>query len=167
MNDDDDLHFFVAPFDLDGESVGVGSWQISMLSPNWLGLCAEQLRSNKGELSWGERLPGIKVKLTCASGAAIGTVCVNDQVASSLLLLSGQSVSAESVLAQMFVESLRRTMHSRAHPSAKTLFEGVLNLKERPLLIVVPWPEAGIFADEHEMVRELGLHLAGAFFSKT
>jgi hypothetical protein len=161
----DDIRFFVAPFGLDGETVGIGEWRIARLSQDWLGLCAEQLRSKKTELSWGGKLPGIKVKLTCASGAAIGTVCVNDQVASSLLLLSGQSVSAESAVAQMFVESLRRTMHSRAHPSAKTLFEEVLNLKERPLLIVVPWPEAGISADEHETVRELGLHLAGAFFS--
>jgi hypothetical protein len=163
LNPDDDLHFLVAPFGLDGESVGVGAWHISMLSPEWLAICAEQLRGKRTELSWGGKLPGIKVKLTCASDTAIGTIYVNNQVASSLLLLSGQSASAESAVAQMFVNSLRRMMHSRAHPSASTLFEGVLNLKERPLLIVVPWPEAGISADVQEAVRELGLHVAGAF----
>lgn len=92
------------------------------------------------------------------------TFYVKAEIAASLLLLSGQSEAVERDISQMFVESLRKTDLVKAAAVSQRPFGSILMLKERPLLVVVPWGRATISGDDHNLVKELGLHLAGAFF---
>jgi hypothetical protein len=46
-------------------------------------------------------------------------------------------------------------------------FQAALTLRQRPLMIVVPWPDDSISEDDHRLVRDLALHLAGAFLASS
>jgi len=93
------------------------------------------------------------------------TFLVNSKIVLSGLLLGGKAESADDFLARQFVTSLRRTSIVQAATSSPSAFEEVLSRKERPLISVVPWPEATVSEQDHDLVRELALHLGGVFFS--
>ena len=134
--------FFIAPFGIDGKSVGVAYWDASRLSKKWLATCTTFLEEH---------------------GAAIVTICVKGKVVSSLLLLSGRAQATEADVAKMFVESLQRTFLVKASATIPDSFEEFLQCNERPLAVVVAWPEQAVSDEDHDLVRELGIHLAGAF----
>ncbi|MBC8217448.1 MAG: hypothetical protein H8E73_03190 [Planctomycetes bacterium] len=158
--------FFVAPFGIDGCSVGIAFWDASSLSEEWTAVCSAFLEEHGVAFddSWGVPLSHVRMKLTSASGAAIVTFFVHDKAVSSVLLLSGQSPSVEADVGGMFIESLKRTLLVKAATVTPNAFKAVLECKERPLMAVVAWPESAVCEEDHELVRELGLHLAGAFF---
>jgi hypothetical protein len=163
----DEPGFFVAPFGIDGRSLGIGFWGYSQLSDTWLGTCTAFIEDSRGnfDVSWPGNLSHIRTKLTSASGAALATFSICERIASSIVLLSGRSLEAEVNVTHMFVSSLRRVRlvveAAAGHPEP---FAVLLSVKERPLMAVVPWPEMTVPQSDHELVRELGLHLAGAFF---
>lgn len=161
-----DSGFHMTPFGIDGEQVGLGFWNASKLSDVWLGVCREFLKAHGAafDASWGGKLMEIRTKFTSASGAAIATFCVRDRVASSLLLLSGQSSEVEQTVTEMFAESLRRTVWVKTAASTPHPFSTIASFAERPLMVVVAWPESTLSEQDNNIVRELGLHLAGAFF---
>jgi hypothetical protein len=166
MTTSNEAGFHVAPFGVDGEPVGAGFWSSSNLSNEWLRLGSEFLQTHGPvfDSSWDGPLSQIRTKFTSSSGAALATFFVNTKIASSLLLLSGQSPAAEQVVTDMFVDSIKRTVEQMV-VGAPNHFSKIASIKERPLMVVVPWPEADISDQDYDLVRELGLHLAGAFFS--
>lgn len=159
--------FHISPFGLDGEQVGIGYWQISKLSDLWLGVCRKFLEANGAvfDASWAGNLSEIRTKFTSALGAAISTFYVRGRVASSLLFLNGHAVEAEHAVIEMFVGSLRATELVRIATATRLPFSAIASLRERPLVVAVAWPDSTISDHEQEIVRELGLHLAGAFFA--
>lgn len=159
--------FFILPFGMDGEPVGFGFWEQVRLSENWLTVCRDYLNEHGAvfDASWSGNLSHIRTKITSASGTALVTFFVQGKVALSVLLLAGTSPAAEESAAQMFVESLRRSAPVQAATQSPNPFNNIFSAKDRPLMVVVPWPETTVSEQDHKLVRELGLHLAGAFFT--
>lgn len=158
--------FYVSPFGMDGESLGTGFWAASNLSERWLDVCVAFLHQHGlvFDSRWPEPLSHVRTKLTSASGAAIATFYVRDQIVSSILLLSGRSPAVDDDVAAMFTESLKRSSPSvGVSRSSRPGFQAILARKERPLMAVVAWPDPSVSDEDQDLVRELGLHLAGAF----
>ena len=89
---------------------------------------------------------------------------VNDIITASAILMAGSSAPAERAASQMWVDSLRRSNIVLVASSSSNPFEQVLTTNERPLLVVIPWPDARVSEQDRELVRELLLHLARAYF---
>jgi len=64
----------------------------------------------------------------------------------------------------MFVDSLRNVRRVQLGATKAEPFGGVLELQQRPVFVVVPWGDQQISDDDHELVMELALHTAAAFF---
>ena len=95
---------------------------------------------------------------------ALVTFTSRGRLTASVLLATGQVAAAESQLLQMFVDSLRRVDVAKSAAASAEPFGKVLTLRERPIMIVVPWPDDAVPDEDHEVVSELAVHLAGAFF---
>ena len=156
--------FEILPYTVYGESMGQGLWKYADLSGRWLKECREIWRcdSERIDLTLPGALGHIRLKITEAALAALVNYYAHGQLASSLLLLSGSSQDAECEIGEMFIASMNRSA-----PKGGTLqngFASLLKVGERPLMAVVPVPDASISLEDHELIREHGLHLAGAFF---
>jgi hypothetical protein len=114
--------------------------------------------------SWGEDLADLETKLTAANGCALATFYVGGGIASSHLLLSGQDLETELQLAQSFVASLRRVRLVQLGAKSLEPFEEILQLKQRPLDVVVLWANPTAPTDRNQLAFDLSVHLAGAFF---
>jgi hypothetical protein len=161
--------FFIVPFSLDGEAAGQSFWKSGDLSKKWLSTCNSFLNAHGAvfEDAWNGSLSHIRTRLTSTSGAALLTFVVREKVAASVLLLSGIAPAIDNDVAKMFVESMRRCAPAMAAAPSNASFNQVLSIQSRPLMVVVPWPELTVSDHDHEIVRELGLHLAAAFFAKS
>lgn len=157
--------FFIAAFAIDGSLEGQGRWIYRDLSAKWSNICDKLLYEEGVNFDhiWRGPLSHIRTKLTSARGAGICTIFVNDHVASSILLLRGHDRGAERDLSRMFVSSLQRVHLVRAITKLSEPFAEVLSMAERPLMAVVPIPDESISDEDHDLVRELSLHLASAF----
>jgi hypothetical protein len=160
--------FFIAPFGVDGESEGFDYVELGRLSGKWLTIAGEYLREHGAsfEARWGGNLSHIETKFTSALGVALVTFRVGSHLAASVALASGRAVAAESDALRMFVDSLRRVQLVEAAAASKEPFANVTAIAERPVMIVVPWPDSAILQQDQSVVRELALHLAGAFFTQ-
>jgi len=164
-NSDSDEGFFVAAFTIDGTSGGKGRWVYRDLSAKWSNVCDDLLRA-KGvnfNYNWEGPLSDIRTRLTSERGAGLLTIFVNGHVALSSLLLRGHDRGAEHDMSRMFVSSLQEVHLVQAVTELSEPFAEVLSLSERPLMAVVPIPDASISDQDHDVVRELSLHLASAF----
>ena len=161
--------FFVAPFAGSGELLDVGFWEYSRLSGEWLRQCEEFLDSAEqgARKSWPGKLSNVSSVVTAAKGAALTTFYVDGHIATSCVFLSGLIPAVESEVARMFIDSARR-MSERVLPAkdARERFAAVSGLRERPLAVVVVWASDAVSDEDFDVVRELGLHLAGAFFRR-
>jgi hypothetical protein len=157
--------FFVAPFAIDGEQQGLGYHDRDKLSTRWLKICGEYLAQHGSsfDASWNGNLSHVRTRGTVASRAALMTFSVHGRVAVSVALARGDTPVVERDVLTMFTDSLRRVDVVRA-TAAISPFSAILSTQERPLMIVVPWPDALISAAE-DPVRELSLHTGGAFLS--
>jgi hypothetical protein len=160
--------FYVAPFGIDGEPEGIDYWKIERLSPKWLAICDRhlELHGTSFDIPWGGNLAHIQMKFTSASGIALVTLSVRGKPSASIAIATGNLPSAETEVLNMFVDSLRRTTLVQHAAAASIPFQNVLVIKERPLMIVVPWPDSNISKQDHALVRELAIHTAGAFVAR-
>lgn len=160
--------FYVAPFAIDGEHIGLEFRSTAALSSKWLRIARDFLCTHGAvfDTCWGGGLAHIRTKFTSAAGAALATFFVRGEIAASLVLLSGKGPEAEREVLEMFVTSLRKTIWAQASTSVSQPFSELLSMKERPLLAVVVWPESALSDLDHEVIRDLSVHLAGAFFSE-
>jgi hypothetical protein len=166
IDDRRSIGFFVRPYALDGQSVGTGFWEYSRLSARWLKVCGQFL-ANLGEADchpFEGNLAHISAQLTLASGAALVSFYVRERLVLTSLLQSGISIHEENEVGRMLVESLKRSGPAGIAAAGADAFDEVLTALERPLMTIVPWADPSIATDDHELVRELALHLAGAFF---
>lgn len=158
--------FWIAPFGIDGNLEGLGFWEFAKLSSKWVGFANELITRNPSNFDrvLGDKLSHIRVKFTSIPGAALLTISDSEKVASSAILLGGLAAEKEMHLAGMYIESLKKIDRVKVSigPNDKP-FQELLGLTNRPLVAVVPWPDELV---DHDLVRELGIHLAGAFFLK-
>jgi len=160
--------FHILPFGVDGQPVGRGFWSHFNLSQHWLATCLSHLNAN-GEVfdaPWPGNLSHIRTKLTSAAGTAIVTFYVSSRIVASSILLAGSSPAAERDVSGMLVESLRNCAQRWESSRSPEAFEAIITAAERPLMAVVAWPESTVSEQDHDLVRELALHLAAAFFTK-
>lgn len=100
--------FFIASFAINGILEGKGRWLYRDLSAKWSNICDELLREKSAnfDYTWSEALSYIRTRLTSVRGAGICTMFVNNDVASSMLLLRGGDRAAERDVSRMFCSSL-------------------------------------------------------------
>jgi hypothetical protein len=161
--------FVVAPFAADGESIGTGVWKFEALTPRWVGVAREFLdvdvpaftRAWPDELNLGH----IETRFTETGDAAMATFLARGVIASSLVMLGGTDPEADRELCVAFVESLRNSDPVRVHAKGDRPFQSLLELPDRPLLGVVAW-HFDVSPFDAALVRELGINLAGAYFSR-
>lgn len=158
--------FHVASVAIDGTPVGMGYWAFEQLSTRWLTTCSDFLRSHGSvfDASWNGELSHVRTTFTSVSGAALATFFSHEKVVSSLLLMTGRSDDAERTLSQMFLDSIAKSVAARGGSTGCNACNRLESIRERPLLVPVAWPDCDVSDDEYECVRELALHLAGAFF---
>lgn len=162
---DSEEYFYTAALAANGELVGLGRWRLADLSPKWLAVCAGMIHSH-GEVfraSFGQMLSHIEVKLTASGGVGLGMFYANRRVCVSAAYLRGEDLAAEHEVLRMFVESLRRVDAVQRLRNNDEPFETMLGIRERPLHIVVPWPDGNVPDKDQELIRELANHFAGAF----
>jgi hypothetical protein len=159
--------FFIAPFAIDGEQQGVGYYDCEKLSQRWLKVCADYLAQHGASFDapWSGNLSHIRTRGTATSDAALMTFSVNGRIAASLALARGTAPAAEREVLTMFADSLHRLKVVQAAAASPSPFSAILSLQERPLMVVVPWPDETISSDDEGLVRELSLHTGGAFLS--
>jgi hypothetical protein len=166
VNDSKDTGFYIAPYSIDGAMKGVGFWKRSDLSGFWIEVCRDLMKEKGSNFDalLEKQLSHLRVKLTSAKGAALLMLFARERPLSSSLLLSGTSMDADQQASGMFVESVRKTNVVREVAPVTEPFASIFGINERPLMVVIPWPDETVSDQDHELVRELGLHLAGAFF---
>ena len=158
--------YFVAPFAADGELIGVAGRSLSELSPSWLEFCRGMLAAQGPTFRCAMPLPPlahITLRFTSTEGAALITWLVRDRVATSGVALRGKDPAADADLLGMYVESLRGVHLVRKAAAGPAPFEAAFGLTQRPLYIVVPWPDPHITDADFELVQELDSHTAAAF----
>ena len=159
--------FSILSFSFDGEPVGPRFQEFEDLSGKWLDICDQFLKHNGPvfDTSWGKQLARFETKMTSASGSALLTFRVSGQIAASGMLLTGGSPAAEAQVTQMFIESLMRIkLVQNAAKNRPNPFGEIVQTTTRPLLVVIPWPQEPISDEDHGVVVDLSLHLAGAWF---
>jgi hypothetical protein len=158
--------FFIAAFGIDGECEGTDYWDFEKLSSKWLNICEEHLAQHGASFDapWNGRLSHIQTKFTAASGVALVTLSAYGRLGVSVALASGHSSDAETSVLKMFVNSLRGAQLVNVASQSQEPFQDVLAIKERPVMIVVPWAAPEISEQDHALLRELSIHIAGAFF---
>lgn len=161
------MGFSVAPFGIDGESEGIDIWEMQKLSEEWLAVCSHHLElyGESFDINWKGNLAHIGMKFTSAAGAALVTYSVHGRPAASLALVSGSS-TAEAEGLKMFVDSLLASKVVQVAATTSDAFQSVFKIKERPLMVVVPFPDSYVADRDHALVRELAIHTAGAFFQR-
>ena len=160
--------FDVAAFGFDGELIGTGTRQLDQLSPRWLSACDVMLREN-GDVfrrSLGAQLSHIEIQLTSADGAALGMFFVNGTLALSTAYFRGESASTETSVMSLFVNSLRNIPQVQEAAESPLPFEALLSVETRPLAALVFWAPSDVDEGDHELVRELSTHFAGAYLCR-
>jgi hypothetical protein len=160
--------FYIAPFAIDGELAGIAPLSMSALSPRWLGFCREFIGKNGKSFSCTipqQSLRHISLQITSGDGATLATFSANGEIVSSAAALAGTNPMADTQVLRMFVESLRTAYLVGAASGSSEPFEQAFHIEERPLYIVVPWPNPTVSDTDHDLVRELNNHLAGALLA--
>ena len=159
----------IAAFAADGELVGTGRWTVSDLSPKWVNVCQSILREHGPSFraSFGRPLAHIELKFDSSAGSALCTFFANGEIAMSSACVSGLSETADREVLQLFRQSLlREPLAHLAASDPSRAFQSLFSLPDRPLAAVVCWGNPTISEEDTNVVRELGVHLAGAFFSR-
>tara|TARA_A100000171_G_C2029016_1_gene94883 strand:+ start:56 stop:544 length:489 start_codon:yes stop_codon:yes gene_type:complete len=154
--------YHVAPYSADGELLGVGTWDIAKLSSKWLVLCRDVISR------WGDTFRGaldgnlshIQLQVTSANGAALVTCTANDEIATSSAFLAGANTKLETDVLAMFHQSLLNAGSASIRDDGFRFADHT----ERPFAIHVIWGNPAVSDDDYDLIREIGTHLAGAFF---
>ena len=159
--------FHIAAFNLEGTLEGIRRCDPGELSEEWL-RAADELLSSGGEMfdyNWPARLSNIRTKFTSVHGSALATFLVFGEIAASIFLTHGAGSAAEGQVMSIFAQSLANSDPAR-EAGAPHPFEQIQEIEERPLMVVVPWLSESVEQRDHDLVRELAIHLAAAYFGR-
>ena len=158
--------FHVAPFSMDGESMGRGYWNESQLSMGTASICAEMLRAEAAvfQKTLEGSLSHIDLQFTSGNGSAIVTFYVRGNAALSGLMLSDKSPASDQQVADMFLSSVRASSHKLLGSTRPDAFEEIRSLDSKPMLVVIPWNSDMIADEDYSLIQEFCVHLAAAFF---
>ena len=159
-------NFEIAAFDPSGLLLGTSTRSLSNLSEKWLAIATAYLAAH-GEnfkADWGGPLEHLVTQITSFDGVALVSYYAKGILVVSAALLCGANSETELSILKMFVHSLRKTEVVRASAVNETPFEDVFQLMTRPLMVVVPWGDERVAEQDDELVQELALHFAAAYF---
>lgn len=160
--------FWVAPFAVDGELLGVAARRFDELSDHWLGVCTS-LVDHFGPV-FDQSLQGplghLRIKCTAAESAAMVVLYVHGQPASSFAIATDAVPAIDAQVLAMFAESIRGSTNRFQVSNIESPFGEMTTLAQRPLMVVVPWPHSSIAEQDHELTKELGWHFAAALICK-
>ncbi|WP_447725893.1 hypothetical protein [Sphingomonas koreensis] len=156
--------FWIAPFVLDGELLGIGEWWIKDLSSHWIDVCASLLE-HYGPI-FDQHLQGplshIRIRCTAIDSGAMVVLYAYDVAATSFVVVLGAAPPAEAQMLSMFAESVRSsTLHYQV-AGLREPFHEMSTLIERPIAMVVPWAQSSVSEEDHELVTELMRHFTAA-----
>jgi hypothetical protein len=157
--------FYAAPFAVDGEPIGIGSWSVSDLSPDRLKVC-ERMLAEGGSVfrsPFASPLSHLEVRFTSANGAAMATFFANGKVAVSAAYLRGEDPAIEQEVLEMFVTSLKNVDLVKRAKASQSPFQGVFLVRERPLHVVVPWGNPDVSEEDDDVIGEVSNHFAAAY----
>jgi hypothetical protein len=159
--------FHIAAFALDGKLEGMSRLEPGDLSDEWKSVADELLQSGGPmfDYNWPTKLSHIRTKFASVQGTATATFLVFGEIAASVLLMRGSGSPAEAQIMRLFVESMANSDPVRELAAGSAPFEALRTIEERPLMAVLPWMSEGIEQRDHDLVRELAVHLAAAYFS--
>ena len=163
-----DTGFHIAAFSLEGALEGIRRCDPGEISQEWL-RAADELLSSGGEMfdyEWPSALSNIRTKFTSIHSSALATFLVSGEIAASILLTRGAGSTAEGQIMSIFAQSLANSDPAKEAGGDARPFEGIQDIKERPLMVVVPWMSEGIEQRDHDLVREIAIHLAAAYFRR-
>jgi len=160
--------FWIAPFVLDGELLGVGEWRFEDLSSRWIEVCTS-LIEQYGPV-FDENLQGpfshIRIRCTATGSGAMVILYAHDLAASSSVIVLGTAPAAEAQMLAMFAENIcASTLRYQVSGLSKP-FDEMTTLPQRPIAMVVPWAQSSISEQDHDLVTELMRHLAAALILK-
>jgi hypothetical protein len=157
--------FYVAPFAIDGEPMGIGEVLLPSLSLDRIVSFQKLVEDHGGNfrVSLEGSLNHIEVKLTSASGAGLGAFYANGQLATSAMYLRGDEPEVEEQLIHMFLASLRNLRLVQECQSTLLPFENITKIKNRPIHFVVPIPDPRVSETDEELIYEVAAHFAAAF----
>lgn len=160
--------FEVAAFDPSGLLIGTSRRRLSDLSDKWLAIATAYLTRHGGNFSanWGGPLSHLATQLTSSDGVGLVTFSADSVLVASFALLSGMNRDTELSVLKMFVNSLRKTEMVQASAANETPFDDMLQLTTRPLMVVIPWGDERVTEQNDELVQELALHFAAAYFQE-
>lgn len=161
-----DSGFFVAPFVFDGGLEGIKHRRFDEMSSKWMRVCRDFLERHgaKFDASWNGPLSHIRIQFESDSGAALFMLFAHGRPAVSVVLMSGRSPATDCYLEGVFIDFLRRIKIVATTAQSPEPFREISNIKERPLMVVVHWGDEEISERDHLLIRDLALHMAGAFF---
>ena len=160
-----EIKFDSALFAPDGELLGIKTWNLSELSPKWLGVCQSILKDSGKVFRYRmeQTLSHLELSLTSANGSGLGAFYAHGNIVLSVAYLRGEDLQSEDEVLQMFVSSLRQVNLVQKVQTDDTPFASIFGLKQRPLQIVVIWGNMSVSEQDQDLVFELSDHLAGAF----
>jgi len=158
--------FEVAAFDPSGLLLGTSHRQLCDLSEKWLTIATAYLtlHGSNFKADWGGPLAHLVTQITSSDGVALVSFYADGVLVASIALLCGVKSDAELSVLKMFVQSLRKTEMVRASAVDEMPFEDVFQLMRRPLMVVVPWGDERVTEQDDQLVQELALHFAAAYF---
>jgi len=162
---DETESFTVEAFSAAGDHEGSGLWSYGQLSEKWIGIC-RQVIDHFGPIfdyQWSRELAQVRTKLTFVRGAGILTIFVHDRTAASVLVMSGADRGADADIARRYVDALLSSVPTEMLVEGHR-FSGVHSLPNRPVMVVVPFPDPQRSETDEDLVRELGWHFAAAIF---
>lgn len=155
--------FAIEAFSVLGYHEGSGWWDFDQLSAKWTGICRELIDFYGAvfDHQWTGDLQQVRTRLTSVFGAGIITLFINDRSAASILILSGLDLASEHEVAEMYVHALRSAVPEQLLANDHN-FSSVFSLRQRPVMVVVPFPDGDRSESDGEIARELGWHFAAA-----
>jgi hypothetical protein len=156
-------HFTIAPFGIDGSLEGRAVWNIADLSPKWIGVCSDIIRENGTtfDRSLGGQLKHLSIKCITVKAAALVTISAHNRPVSLGAFALGVEPQSDIDVLTMFARSTSQST-SRFHAPDREAFAELYAITDRPLLVVVPWPDLLVSDEEHDLAREIMLHFIAA-----
>jgi hypothetical protein len=75
-------------------------------------------------------------------------------------------LDTEREVTRLFIDSLRRVLAVQQSQRAPSAFEGLTEIKERPLHAIVPWADPSIPDQDAGLVSEFANHFASAYLCR-
>jgi hypothetical protein len=158
--------FTIAAFDPAGSMIGTADKFYANLSPKWLLETSRFLAAHGDQFKthWQGPLAHLETQFTASDGIALVTFRTRGIVVGSIALAAGENMVAEKYVLRMFVDSLKEAQITKFLSDSEKPFEQLFEINARPLMVAVPWGDQRITEEDDDLVQELAIHLAGAFF---